>query len=93
MLNIVTRENNYPAAVLIRGASFGDKKLNGPGKITKFLQLNKKLNNKKAEKASLLWFEDRGIKINQTQITKTARLGVAYAGAKWAFAKLRFMVK
>ena len=55
MLNVVTREHGYPAAVLIRGV----KEYNGPGKLTKFLKIDKKLNNKKAIQKTGLWFEDR----------------------------------
>ena len=76
MLNVVTREHNYPAAVLIReveGAS-------GPGKLTKLLHINKTLNHLPAEKSSGLWLEDRGVIIPNRNIKKTPRIGVQYAG-------------
>ena len=44
MLNIVTSEENYPSAILIRGA--GD--FDGPGKLTKGIKIDKSLNGKKA---------------------------------------------
>ncbi len=93
MLNIITREKEYPAAVLIRGAVFENHVLGGPGKVTKFLKIDKKLNNKKAEKASGLWFEDHAVKIPEHKIKATPRIGVAYAGPKWSAAKLRFLIK
>lgn len=58
MLNVVTSKKGYPAAVLIRGVEVEGKKLNGPAKLTKFLKISKKLNGKKAEPESGLWFED-----------------------------------
>lgn len=87
MLNVVTREKGYPAAILIRGAG----ELNGPGKLTKFLKINKSLNGKLAKKSSDLWFEDRGEKIKH--VKKTSRIGVNYAGPIWAKKQYRFLIK
>ena len=42
MLNIVVGKKEYPAAILIRGA--GD--LVGPGKLSKFLSIDKRFNGK-----------------------------------------------
>jgi len=97
MLNIVTREYGYPAAVLIRGAAYhgGEEKkviLDGPGKITKFLGVDKNLNRKKSEKQSMLWIEDRGLKTHKNNIRKTFRVGVGYAGPLWSVKKLRFFL-
>lgn len=94
MLNIVTREKNYPAAVLIRGAVLDNFKnnLNGPGKITKFLKIDKKLNSQKLNMKTGLWIEDRGVKIKKNEIKKTARVGVNYAGTVWSQKKLRFII-
>ena len=89
MLNIVTRKHDYPAAVLIRGIHGA----NGPGKLTKFLNINNKLNNKHAIKRNRLWFEDRKIRIHTHNIKKTPRIGVAYAGPIWSAKKWRFIIK
>src|SRR3989344_5697076 len=48
MLNIVTREKGYPAAVLIRGV--GD--ISGPARVTKRLKIDKKLNGMSASRRS-----------------------------------------
>jgi len=93
MLNIVTREKDYPAAILIRGAKNNEVNLNGPGKLTKFLKINKNLNNKTAQKDSALWLEDRGIKIIEKKIKETPRIGVSYAGPIWSKKKLRFILE
>ncbi len=98
MLNIVTGPQNYPAAILIRGASSLLSKegsgggLNGPGKLTKFLKINRRFNKKLANKATGLWFEDRGVKITGKMIKRTPRIGVAYAGPIWSRKKYRFLL-
>ena len=89
MVNIVTREHGYPAAILIRGGVTEDLQLNGPGKVTKFLTINRALNNKPAKKSTGLWLEDRGVKVSKFQ--KLPRVGVAYAGPIWSAKKLRFL--
>ena len=88
MLNIVTGEKDYPAAILIRGV--GD--MNGPGKLTKFLKINKELNGKNASLETSLWFEDRGEVVNKKKIKRTSRIGVDYAGPIWAKKNYRFIL-
>src|SRR3989344_7236430 len=78
MLNIVTGAKNYPAAVLIRAAG----NINGPAKLTKYLKIDKKFNGLTANRETGLWFEDRGGQIKKSQIKKSKRIGVEYAG-KW----------
>lgn len=85
MLNVVTGEKDYPAAVLLREA--GD--ISGPARLTKFLKIDKKLNGQKAGRQSGLWFEDRGISPNK--VTRTPRIGVHYAGPVWSNRKYRFI--
>jgi DNA-3-methyladenine glycosylase len=89
MLNIVTEEKGFPAAVLIRGL----EGISGPGKITKQLSTDKSSNGLPLSKRSGLWIEDHGIQIKPKDIQSTPRIGVAYAGEKWAEKKLRFVLK
>lgn len=88
MLNIVTGPKNYPAAILIRGVA--DAKT--PGKLTRYFEVDKSFNGKTASKATCLWVEDRGIKINLKNILKTKRIGVTYAGTYWASRHHRFLL-
>lgn len=88
MLNIVIGKENYPAAILIRGA--GD--INGPGKLTKFLKIDKKLNNKNASAETGLWLEDRGERVDKKKIKRVSRIGVDYAGPIWAKKDYRFIL-
>jgi len=88
MLNIVTREKGYPAAVLIRGV----EGLNGPARLTKKLKIDKRLNGRPASQQAGLWIEDRGVRVSVSRITKSARIGVLYAGPVWAKKRWRFFV-
>jgi len=88
MLNIVTGPKDYPAAVLIRGV----KGINGPAKLTKFLKIDKRFNNKLATRAAGLWIENHGVKIKKHKIKRMPRVGVDYSGL-WAKKPLRFLLK
>jgi DNA-3-methyladenine glycosylase len=85
MLNVVTGPEDYPAAVLIRGA--GD--LSGPGKLARALAIDGRLNGKKALPQSCLWFE---IGEPAQPVVATARIGIGYAGPRWSARKLRFVL-
>ena len=89
MLNIVTGPKDYPAAVLIRGV----EGLRGPGTLTKALRVDRMLNNKKADKKTGLWVEDRGVMIQKKDIKKGPRVGVRYAGPVWSKKPYRFLFK
>lgn len=92
MLNIVTGEKNYPAAILIRGILHEDGRiLNGPAKLTKALGIDKTYNALPAEKKSHLWIEDRGVIIPTEQIQTSPRIGVDYA-KEWKDKPYRFFV-
>lgn len=85
MLNIVTGKKDYPAAVLIRSV----EGISGPGKLTKKLNINKKFNCKPTIPKTGLWIEDGGIKIKQSQIKSSPRVGIHYA-KEWALKHYRF---
>lgn len=96
MLNIVTGKKDHPAAILIRGAcpeqSRRVENFNGPGKVTRHLKIDKKFNGQPANQKTGLYFEDRGGKVEPTQIKRLPRVGVAYAGPTWSKKKWRFML-
>lgn len=52
--------------------------LDGPGKLCKFLQIDRKLNGWDLTKGEKLWIE-KGIKINPKDIKKSKRIGIDYA--------------
>lgn len=114
MLNVVCGRVGHPSAVLIRGITPPNPllqprgvikhKLNliGPGRLTKYLKIDRSLNNLKLGKSSGLWIESPKLKIenlpdgkagSKFKIYKTPRIGVAYAGSIWANKKYRFVLK
>ena len=86
MLNLVTGPADYPAAVLIRGVSG----ITGPGRLTKRLKINRRLNGQIARPASGLHLEDRGLDIPRRQLKSGPRIGVDYAGPVWSRKPWRF---
>lgn len=86
MLNIVTGEKDLPSAVLIRSL----RRIEGPGRLTKALSIDKRFNGEIAGKKIGLWLEDRGEKIDAKYIKKGPRVGVLYAGPYWAGRHYRF---
>ena len=89
MLNIVTGPEDYPAAILIRGA--GD--ISGPARLTKFLKIGGKFNGKEASRKNGLWFENRGKTVRKKEICRLPRVGVDYAGKIWSKKLYRFLLK
>jgi DNA-3-methyladenine glycosylase len=88
MLNIVTDEHDYPAAVLLRGAG----PWNGPARLTKALAIDKSLNARCASPDSGLWIEDRGYSVPRSRRRRTPRIGIDYA-KHWAARPLRYVVE
>jgi DNA-3-methyladenine glycosylase len=88
MLNVVTESEGFPAAVLLRGA--GEWK--GPARLTKALNIDRRLNGAEAIRVSGLWIEDRGETVTRSRVHRTPRIGVDYAGP-WAAKPYRFVLK
>lgn len=81
-LNIVTEKKDFPAAVLIRGIKIEGvdyKKTNGPGKLCKFLKIDRKLNGWDITRKSKLWVEKPTQKISKKSIVAGRRIGIDYA--------------
>ncbi len=89
MLNLVTGPAEHPAAVLIRGL----QSVSGPGRLTKRLAIDRKLNGALAEPASGLHLEDHGVVLARGTIKSGPRIGVDYAGPVWAAKPWRFWVE
>ena len=94
MLNIVTEKEGFPAAVLIRGVcivgnnNYCSLQLDGPGKLTKFLHIDKSLNGHDLTIGKKLWLECPKDK-KRLKIIQSPRVGVDYARHcrkwKWNF--------
>lgn len=86
MLNIVCHKQGYPSAVLIRGI----EGCSGPGRITKKLGIDKKLNEKILGKKSGLWIEEGNKDI--IKIKRTPRIGIDSSGPIWSKKLYRFLL-
>lgn len=88
MLNIVTGEIGYPAALLIRGTEY----ISGPGRLTRSLQIDRSFNTLSIHPPSNLWLEYNPIPQNFTTI-RTPRIGIDYAGPIWSKKPYRFLIE
>ena len=93
-LNIVTEEAGKPECVLIRALDLA----NGPGKVCRFLKLDKSFNGEDLTPSSRgggrrIWLENRGERTKPSQIMATKRIGIDYAGPYWSRRKWRFVLK
>lgn len=87
MLNLVVGPKDWPAALLIRGVEGAV----GPGRVTKTLAIDRKLNAKSATDPNTgLWLEDRGVHVPRRIVSATPRIGVDYAGPIWSKKHWRF---
>lgn len=88
-LNIVTEKAGKPECVLIRALDL----VNGPGKVCRYLKLDKSFYAEDLTNSKRIWLEDRGEKIKPSQILATKRIGIDYAGPYWSRRKWRFVLK
>lgn len=88
LLNLVTAEEDYPSAVLIRGVGPYD----GPGKLTKALGIGRNYDGKPACLGTGLWIEPVDSK-PKFKTVRTPRIGIDSAGPKWASKKWRFVTE
>lgn len=99
-LNFVTERLDYPAAVLIRGIEVTQvtkngvvlshtTRIDGPGRICRFLSIDRTLNKLDTTLGQSLWVEDRGNSVPKTHIQTLPRIGITYAG-EWAEKPWRF---
>ena len=89
MLNLVTGPQDYPAAILIRGV----EGVAGPGRLTKALAIDRRLNGRMAVPETGLWLEDDGFVPRPADVEATPRIGIDYAGPIWASKLWRFAYK
>ncbi|HEX3731039.1 MAG TPA: DNA-3-methyladenine glycosylase [Opitutaceae bacterium] len=85
MLNLVVGPPGHPAAILIRGVDG----LSGPGRLTRALGIDRRLNGRPAARGSGLWIE-RGRAAPRKEIEASPRIGIDYAGPVWTAKPWRF---
>ncbi|MEO7798701.1 MAG: DNA-3-methyladenine glycosylase [Opitutaceae bacterium] len=86
MLNLIVGPRGWPEAILIRGVEGAI----GPGRVTKALAIDRRLNAMAADPSSGLWLEDRGPRVPRAGVKVTPRIGVDYAGPIWSAKPWRF---
>ncbi len=80
LLNIVVGPIDYPAAILIRGAG----EINGPGRLTRALNIDKATNHLPAMRKNSLWIEESGLAVPEKEVARTPRIGIDSVGPPWA---------
>ena len=104
MLNFVTMEEGFPAAVLIRGLKEVEVSRNmqdfepiiepadGPGKLTKRMKITRDYNEKELSEKTGLYVMDYGIHVPNQKVISTPRIGINYA-KEWKDKPWRFYIK
>jgi DNA-3-methyladenine glycosylase len=91
-LNVVTEREEFPSAVLIRAIELDGELIDGPGRLCRALQIDRRLNRVDLTTGQSLWFEDRGISPERRDVETYPRIGVDYAG-EWAQKPFRFRLR
>ncbi|MEW6407567.1 MAG: DNA-3-methyladenine glycosylase [Patescibacteria group bacterium] len=66
---------------------------NGPGKLCRWLKLDKSFYAEDLTKSKRIWLEDWGIKLKKRDIVVAPRVGIDYAGPLWSKKPWRFYIK
>jgi len=96
LLNFSTAGAGTPEGVLIRGVLTADhakpRLVSGPGRVTAYLRIDRRLNHIDATQSAVMWLEDRGIRLPARRIMTGPRVGIDYAGAYWSARRWRFWI-
>ena len=85
LFNVVSGKEGFPEAVLIRGV----EGYNGPGKLTKVMQITRELNKEDLAMSKRLWLEDDGY-VPPYRTDK--RVGIDYATPEYRDILWRYIV-
>jgi len=66
---------------------------NGPGKLCRYLKLNKSFYGEDMAGSKRIWLESNGEKIKKSDIVAAPRIGIDYAGKYWSKIPWRFYLK
>jgi DNA-3-methyladenine glycosylase len=91
-LNVVTERKEFPSAILIRAIEIDGELIDGPGRLCRALQIDRRLNRVDLTTGEFLWFEDRGVSVKRRDLGSHPRIGVDYAG-EWADRLWRFRLR
>ncbi len=91
-LNVVTEREEFPSAVLIRAIEINGELIDGPGRLCRELEIDRRLNRLDLTAGESLWFEDRETLVKKADVGVHPRIGVDYAG-EWAKKPWRFRLR
>lgn len=91
-LNVVTERKEFPSAVLIRAIEIDGELIDGPGRLCRALEIDRRLNCLDLTTGESLWFEDRETLVKKADVGVHPRIGVDYAG-EWAKKPWRFRLR
>lgn len=86
LFNVVSGVKDHPEAVLIRGVEGFD----GPGKLTRAMNIDRSLNGIDMTSSDLLWLEDDGTRL---KYRRDKRVGIDYATPKYRDILWRFIAE
>lgn len=87
LMNIISGEEGHPEGVLIRGI----EGYNGPGKLTRFLGIDRSFNNISAVNSDIIWIMDD--EFVPDEILTSPRIGIDYATDEYRNKPWRFYYK
>ncbi len=87
LMNIISGDEGHPEGVLIRGV----EGYNGPGKLTKHLNIDRSFNNLNAVDSDIIWIADDGF--IPKEIFTSPRIGIDYATEEYRNIHWRFYIK
>ena len=88
-LNVVTEREEFPAAVLIRAIEIDGELIDGPGRLCRALEIDRRSTVMNLTIGRTFWLEDRAVRMNRADVGAYPRIGVDYAGT-WAQKLWRF---
>ena len=91
-LNVVTEREEFPSAVLIRAIEIDGELIDGPGRLCRAMEIDRRLNRLDLTTGESLWFEDRETLVKKADVGVHSRIGVDYAG-EWAKKPWRFRLR
>ncbi len=91
-LNVVTERKEFPSAILIRAIEIDGKLIDGPGRLCRALQIDRRLNRVDLTIGESLWFEDRGEMEGRGTVGAHRSIGVDFAD-KWSEKLWRFRLR
>lgn len=96
LVNVVTGEKDFPQGVLFRAGGYPEdesgvvKLMDGPGKLTRHLGIDKSFNGQTLYENDSIWLEDDGERV---EISTDTRVGISYATEEYRLKPWRFIAR